>query len=165
MEGGVPVGSPGGWKSGRRGNPEATCRDRTTQTPSRTILKVCRSQVCQAWDPRDLQLRERFPASLWQSALALTHKLCLIPEFQSLENKPLSHCLAPASAGKWGAGGREASMGRGVDGLGAAKGALRGERGQRSRTPPFNGSSREGPPACNPLRDCKAFLRERPVSP
>lgn len=90
--------------------------------------------------------------------------LCLIPEFQSLENKPLSHCLAPASAGKWGAGAKPPWEG-GVEGLGAAKGALRGERGQKSRPPPLDGRSREGPPAYNPFRDFKAFLRECPVSP
>lgn len=34
-------------------------------------------------------------------------------------------------------GGSEDSMGRGVDGLGAATGALRGERGQKSRRLPL----------------------------
>lgn len=72
---------------------------------SRTTLKGCRGQVPAGLEPQGPASNRRLPASPPQGALALTHKLCLIPEFQSLENKPLSHCLAPAFL--LGNGGRE----------------------------------------------------------
>lgn len=163
------LGVQGAGEVGRSRSPEATYRDRASSkglfsSPKHLAEPSLKcTEVWQAWDPRGLQLTEKPPC--------FTRAGCSGPDPQALPDSRIpvlrKQTLISLSGSSfcWEVGGgSEGSMGGGWMGWEQPR-ELSGERGDKraGHLPSMAGA--ENSHLLVTLSDCKAFLRERPVSP